>query len=230
MRHCCEIISNAFKIYSADCYPPQEAKERVLEAIDTVFWWSESEREGSDREEEIFQFIVRTGFRRELIRQVFDIPHITDRFKLEFHKVLDAEVERAYLQHRGERKALLTAAEARNVDQNVEEQTSTPPRKLSVKTAQNQKRRGRPQDNHVAFHRRQLLPFIKEGLTGKEYVKRLTDGRVPTPTSWQSEGCPKTYLEAYNHKDPEQRKKWRNRIADEKYKTSRDNQHAKIRY
>lgn len=100
----------------------------------------------------------------------------------------------------------------------------------AAKPPQHRKNKGRPRDKLVEYHRNQILSVIEKGLTGEEYCARLTERGIATPIRWQkNEGCPKTYLDAYNHQDLEQRKKWRARIYDEKNKISRAKRPAKTR-
>jgi hypothetical protein len=84
-------------------------------------------------------------------------------------------------------------------------------------------RKGRPRIKLVAMRRRVIKNIAATGATGREYCKRLTEAGLSTPVHWQNEEgpCPKSYLEAYDHPDPKLRKKWRQRIANEKSQATR---------
>ena len=86
------------------------------------------------------------------------------------------------------------------------------------------KRRGRPKDIYVEQREMRLLEVMRDSpqLRGIAYCKALDDGKVTPSIRWiTNEKCPKTYVDAYNHPDREQRKKWRKRIQDEKSRIAR---------
>jgi hypothetical protein len=93
------------------------------------------------------------------------------------------------------------------------------------------KGKGRPKDKFVELHQKQIKEVAAEvKFVGEAYCKALDDRNIQTPIRWQtSERCPKQYLQAYNHPDPTERKKWRQRINDEKYKASHVKPLAKTR-
>jgi len=83
-------------------------------------------------------------------------------------------------------------------------------------------KKGRPPDKMAAARRETIRRVAARGLKGKEYCEALD--RIPLGTSirWQqNEGCPKKYLDAFNHLNLGLRKKWRDRIANEKYLATR---------
>jgi hypothetical protein len=51
---------------------------------------------------------------------------------------------------------------------------------------------------------------IRDGKTAKGYCKYLSHQGIETPEGWQKESCPKSYVEAYDHKH------WKQRIWREK--------------
>jgi len=60
------------------------------------------------------------------------------------------------------------------------------------------------------------------GVTGERYCRKLDEKGLSTPPDWQKrDGCPKKYVDAWNH--PREPKKWRQRIADEKSRATRNN-------
>ena len=83
-------------------------------------------------------------------------------------------------------------------------------------------KRGRPL-NKLAASRREIIQRVAaKGLKGEAYCDALDKLALATSVHWQkNEGCPKKYLDAFNHANPGQRKKWRNRIANEKYLATR---------
>jgi hypothetical protein len=86
----------------------------------------------------------------------------------------------------------------------------------------------RPQ-NQIVWIRREVLRLVSKEIKGEAYCKAL-DGKLSTPMSWQkNENCPKRYADAYWHSDPVERKKWRDRICDERYKANRNTKLAKTR-
>jgi hypothetical protein len=92
------------------------------------------------------------------------------------------------------------------------------------------KRKGRPKDITSAIRTAKIWEIAQLRVIGEAYCKALDDREINTPARWQrNEGCPKLYLEAFNHKDRSLRKKWRQRISDEKYKATRSKPLAKTR-
>jgi|SRR5664280_13347 len=83
-------------------------------------------------------------------------------------------------------------------------------------------RRGRPPDKLRMARREVIQRIAVTGVLGEAYCAALDKAGLRTPVAWQkNEQCPKDYSAAYSHQDPKSRKKWRNRIADEKYKATR---------
>ena len=83
------------------------------------------------------------------------------------------------------------------------------------------KRTTRPKDSMVESRRKKIQEVAALNVVGEEYCKALDERNIQTPYRWQaSEGCPKRYLEAFTLKDRTLRKKWRQRIADEKSKAT----------
>jgi hypothetical protein len=81
----------------------------------------------------------------------------------------------------------------------------------------------------MVTNRRATIQLIPKEVKGEAYCKAL-DGKLSTPIPWQkNENCPKRYLDAYWHSDPTERKKWRDRISDEKYKAQQNTQLANTR-
>jgi len=102
------------------------------------------------------------------------------------------------------------------------------PREQPVPRAKS--RKGRPKDKLLMWRRQVIQRTSGKGLMGREYCAALNAEGLSTPISWQkNERCPKTYPEAYAHPSPTERKKWRNRIADEKYKATKRKPLAKTR-
>jgi hypothetical protein len=84
------------------------------------------------------------------------------------------------------------------------------------------RRRGRPLNMAAADRREIIQRATAKGLKGAAYCEELGRVGLSTPFNWQkSEDCPKKYLDAYHHTDLDQRKIWRNRIADEKCRATR---------
>jgi hypothetical protein len=83
-------------------------------------------------------------------------------------------------------------------------------------------RKGRSKDKLVAYHAKQVSLIIQEGCVGEEYCRRLTQRGILPPPRWRAEGCPKDYIDAYNHPKSEERKKWRARIYSEKNKIAKN--------
>ena|SRR5438132_5996603 len=83
-------------------------------------------------------------------------------------------------------------------------------------------KKGRPPSKLAASRREVIQEVAAKGLKGAEYCKALDKISLHTSVHWQkNEGCPKNYLDAYHHADRKLRKKWRDRIANEKYLASR---------
>lgn len=92
-----------------------------------------------------------------------------------------------------------------------------PPVKIPVPP---KRKRGRPLSS-LAATRREIIRRVaaQEGATGERYCNRLHEAGLSTPMEWQkAEGCPKEYLDAWNHPDQDARRKWRQRISNEKSK------------
>jgi len=82
-------------------------------------------------------------------------------------------------------------------------------------------RKGRPPDKMLKARQELIRRVAAGGLEGAAYCEALGKAGLSTSIRWQkNEGCPKNYLEAFNHVTPALRKKWRNRIANEKYLAS----------
>jgi hypothetical protein len=80
--------------------------------------------------------------------------------------------------------------------------------------------KGRPPSPTVATRREILGRLAATGVIGERYCKAVAE-KVSTRVDWQKRyGCPKSYLEAWNHPDPQKRKKYRQLISDEKYKAT----------
>jgi hypothetical protein len=82
--------------------------------------------------------------------------------------------------------------------------------------------RTRKRSNQEAIRDAFMFLAIKQGLNGMSYCRFLHENKIGTPHKWVSDGCPKSYLEAYN---TDKAKPWRQRIQDEKYRAGR-----KLRY
>jgi hypothetical protein len=80
---------------------------------------------------------------------------------------------------------------------------------------------GRPHSKLTETRRQIIRRVAGTGVEGKEYCDALRAAGLRTSIEWQkSENCPKEFPDAYAHSDPIQRKKWRKRISDEKYKAT----------
>lgn len=90
-------------------------------------------------------------------------------------------------------------------------------------TDEKRRRRGRPKDVLRQHRIAKIRRVIERGLRGIDYVKALkNDAGLKTPLPWQhNENCPAEYLDAWNHQNPTERKKWRNRIAAERSNVER---------
>jgi hypothetical protein len=78
------------------------------------------------------------------------------------------------------------------------------------------KAKGRPKNGVVAKRRQYMVTFAEKGLQGELYCRAMDQVGVGTPVTWRLEGCPAKYLDAWNHPNPVERKKWRQRISNEK--------------
>lgn len=82
--------------------------------------------------------------------------------------------------------------------------------------------RGRPQSVTVADRREVLRRIASTGVKGIRYCEKVTNAGLSTPRDWQKrDACPTSYRDAWNHPNPQQREKFRQRISDEKYKASK---------
>jgi hypothetical protein len=91
-----------------------------------------------------------------------------------------------------------------------------------ISSSQTSTKRGRPLDPLRERRRRIILKAIERGLVGKAYCDFLDAEGLETPPEWQyREKCPKRYRDAYSHSNAEERSKWRDRIADQKYKSEK---------
>lgn len=82
-----------------------------------------------------------------------------------------------------------------------------------------QQGRGRPKSRLTQTRRLKIREVARTGVTGERYCAALDAKGFPTHPEWQlREHCPKTYIEAWNHPDPNIRKRWHKRISDEKNK------------
>jgi hypothetical protein len=79
------------------------------------------------------------------------------------------------------------------------------------------KGKGRPLSSLVAIRQQAIRKVAETGATGARYCQQLDAAGLATPHEWQRrEGCPKKYVDAWNHAKSSERAKWRHRIADEK--------------
>jgi hypothetical protein len=94
--------------------------------------------------------------------------------------------------------------------------------------------KGRPANPVVEWRREIIRKVSATGVKGEAYCVALGEVRISitktgleTPVPWQKEKppCPKSYVNAWNDPDPKQRKKWRQRVANEKSKATRQNPH-----
>jgi hypothetical protein len=80
------------------------------------------------------------------------------------------------------------------------------------------RQRGRPPDKLREYRRSNIQRVAATGKRGADYCKALDDTSFTTPVAWQhNQGCPKSYMAAWNHPNLAERKKWRRRIDDERY-------------
>lgn len=89
---------------------------------------------------------------------------------------------------------------------------------------QSRRRRGRTRDKLVLYRRQKIQQASHAGATGLRYCELLRNSAVlETPVAWQqNEHCPKSYVEAWNHPNPIDRRKWRKKIRDEQRNALRD--------
>jgi len=117
------------------------------------------------------------------------------------------------LQSKWRRKIEIEASELELAEHSVR---GTPTAEQQAKS-----KKGRPPDKLSTSRRQVIQKVAKTGKTGEAYCQAL-DAYLSTPVKWQkNENGPKRYLEACRHPDPDERKKWRDRIADEKYKAEK---------
>jgi hypothetical protein len=78
---------------------------------------------------------------------------------------------------------------------------------------------GRPKSKVVSDRNDVIRRVATRGVRGASYCSELDRVGLCTPVEWQKrDGCPKKYIDAWNH--PSQAKKWRQRIAGEKSKAT----------
>jgi hypothetical protein len=105
---------------------------------------------------------------------------------------------------------------------NSQRDIETPLRQHLNPGAAPKSKRGRPQDKMARNRQEVIRKVAQKGHKGEEYCDMLGKAGLSTSIAWQkNERCPKNYLDAFNHADPTLRKKWRDRIADEKYRATR---------
>ena len=84
-----------------------------------------------------------------------------------------------------------------------------------------EKEKGRPPSQTLAIRQEAIRVVAASGARGERYCRQLDEVRLGTPLEWQKrDGCPKNYVDAWNHPIKADRKKWRHRIADEKSKAT----------
>jgi hypothetical protein len=93
-----------------------------------------------------------------------------------------------------------------------------------IRNAGKSAKKGRPLDIVLQRRWKTIREVAKRGVTGKGYCVALDAEGLETPPRWQTEGCPKTYMKAHQLSQ-----KWRDRIADEKYKSTHRGPLAKTR-
>jgi hypothetical protein len=87
--------------------------------------------------------------------------------------------------------------------------------------------RGRPRSVLVAKRREVIQRISATGVTGESYCRAMDARGLSTPFEWCTrEGCPKSYLEAWNHCNPTKRGKFRSLIKNEKHKMTKSPQLA----
>ena len=77
-------------------------------------------------------------------------------------------------------------------------------------------RRSRPISSTEKKKRAIVIEAAKARLTGPHYCRELARKGIKTPDTWQREGCPAGYVEAYRAGEP-----WKHRIQDEKSRITR---------
>jgi hypothetical protein len=92
---------------------------------------------------------------------------------------------------------------------------------LELQRSSGRKHTGRPPSSNKRERQKTIRNVSSRDVVGKDYCAVLDAEGVSTKKSWQRDGCPKTYLKAYEHPDPAKRKRWRALITDEKYKATR---------
>jgi hypothetical protein len=80
---------------------------------------------------------------------------------------------------------------------------------------QPKRRRGRHAKLTNEFRRETIQRVWWTGKRGLAYCKALRDAKLSTPLEWQKEGCLASYVDAFNHPEPDDAKKWQKRIRDE---------------
>ena len=60
---------------------------------------------------------------------------------------------------------------------------------------------------------RVIFGAIQAQLKGPKYCTALDNGQLPIPLAWREDGCPDTYVAAYKHGPP-----WQKKIQDEKHR------------
>jgi len=82
--------------------------------------------------------------------------------------------------------------------------------------------KGRPR-NKLKLDRQEIIAKVSaQGFEGEEYCNELLRVGLSTPIRWQKdENCPIKYPDAYSRPNPTERKKWRQRIANEKYQLTK---------
>lgn len=82
--------------------------------------------------------------------------------------------------------------------------------------------KGRPLSLSVQTRREIIQRVAATGIRGSRYCEELARRGLSTPIDWQKlAGCPKNYLDAWNHPSLVKRKLFRQRISDEKYKATK---------
>ncbi len=74
------------------------------------------------------------------------------------------------------------------------------------------RRRGRSPDEWVRWRRQKIKQVCLTGVKDREYCQRLDNLVLPLPFQWKAQkGCPRTYVEAWDHPN----RKWRSLIKNE---------------
>ena len=154
---------------------------------------------------------------------------LTRRLQGELSSVVDAVLEQELSFGNG--ITALLAHAARESRQSFQRTTLDEGGKVELEESRPSRRAGRPKKKLAEIHNGAVLEVIRTSprLRGEEYCQALDDRHIPIPFDWTSgEGCPKKYVEAYNHPDQKLRKKWRQRINDEKYRISKQLKAARV--